>query len=439
MAKKQIVASAFNVTAAPEDGAKGSRGQLPYPAGEYDLHTSYICTDMVAPYVLYNGIYYVMNQITTWVGQGVPSNINNPQKDYAVNGTKATWIPFESYKALYVEILMAQFANFASAIFYDDFMFSQHGVDANGNPTLDYKNFNPNDPLSEAGSIDFVPNYCVNLKTGRQFLGKRGSIIFEPKGDIKIRGTVIYPTEIKSGNSQSYRILPGDNINRLIITGNKCNVELVGSSDESGREVTIDYLPYSLYQGDSLKDGTQNRLVVKGRTSALAGVDNFVSSPIYNGVSFNNYISLATKTSAKFRLVPLYDSNSGTVINYRWLLVDMTPYDPVFGFIFCQFYSGIGAFMFRSKYYQDELTFTSSVSGSVTTYKIDMTGIIGSNETDCLITHSSVHLDGRTSGTPISIGSFSFESGKTYLTITSSNANPTFNGMILLYTKLGNL
>ena len=394
MAKKQIVASTFNVTAAPEDGAKGSRGQLPYPAGEYNLHTDYICTDMVAPYVLYNGIYYVMNQITTWIGHGVPSNINNPQKDYAVNGTKAT---------------------------------------------LDYKNFNPNDPLREFGSIDFVPNYCVNLKTGRQFLGKRGSIIFEPKGDIKIRGTVIYPTEIKSGNSQSYRILPGDNINRLIITGNKCNVELVGSSDESGREVTIDYLPYSLYQGDSLEDGTQNRLVVKGRTSALAGVDNFVSSPIYNGVSFNNYISLATKTSAKFRLVPLYDSDSGTVINYRWLLVDMTPYDPVFGFIFCQFYSGIGAFMFRSKYYQDELTFTSSVSGSVTTYKIDMTGIIGSNETDCLITHSSVHLDGRTSGNPISIGSFSFESGKTYLTITSSNANPTFNGMILLYTKLGNL
>ena len=56
MAKKQIVASTFNVTAAPEDGAKGSRGQLPYPAGEYNLYTDYICTDMVAPYVLYEGI-----------------------------------------------------------------------------------------------------------------------------------------------------------------------------------------------------------------------------------------------------------------------------------------------------------------------------------------------------------------------------------------------
>jgi hypothetical protein len=54
-------------------------------------------------------------------------------------------------------------------------------------------------------------------------------------------------------------------------------------------------------------------------------------------VSFNNYISLATKTSAKFRLVPLYDSDSGTVINYRWLLVDMTPYDRYLDLSFANF------------------------------------------------------------------------------------------------------
>lgn len=158
MAKKQIVASTFNVTAAPEDGAKGSRGQLPYPAGEYDLHTSYICTDMVAPYVLYNGIYYVMNQMTTWVGQGVPSNINNPQKDYAVNGTKATWVPFESYKAIYVEILMANFAKLASAVFSGDYMFSQQGVDAEGNPTSSYE---------KIGTEEFTPNLLLNFLIGK--------------------------------------------------------------------------------------------------------------------------------------------------------------------------------------------------------------------------------------------------------------------------------
>jgi len=157
MAKKQIVASTFNVTAAPDDGAKGSRGQLPYPAGEYNLYTDYICTDMVAPYVLYEGIYYVMNQITTWVGHGVPSNINNPQKDYAINGKKATWIPFENYKAIYVEILMANFAKLASAVFSGDYMFSQQGVDAEGNSTSNYEKFNTG---------TFTPNLLLDFATG---------------------------------------------------------------------------------------------------------------------------------------------------------------------------------------------------------------------------------------------------------------------------------
>lgn len=149
---------------------QGKRGMLPYPAGEYDLHTSYVCTDMLAPYVLYNGIYYVMNQVTTWIGQGMPSNINTPQKDYAVNGTKATWIPFEDYKAIYVELLMANFAKLASAVFYGDYMFSQQGVDASGNPTNDYRGFDKG---------EFIPNLLLNFLTGK--------II---SNDAEIRGTV---------------------------------------------------------------------------------------------------------------------------------------------------------------------------------------------------------------------------------------------------------
>lgn len=195
MAKKQIVASTFSVTAAPEDGAKGSRGQLPYPAGEYDLHTSYICTDMVAPYVLYNGTYYVMNQITAWVGQGVPSNINNPQKDYAVNGTKATWIPFENYKAIYVEILMANFAKLASAVFSGDYMFSQQGVDAEGNSTSSYEKF---------GTEEFTPNLLLDFLRGllkgrnievdggvfKNIRSPNNSFIIKENGDIEIVGRI---------------------------------------------------------------------------------------------------------------------------------------------------------------------------------------------------------------------------------------------------------
>lgn len=195
MAKKKIVASTFNVTAAPDDGAKGSRGQLPYPAGEYNLYTDYICTDMVAPYVLYEGIYYVMNQITTWVGHGVPSNINNPQKDYAINGKKATWIPFENYKAIYVEILMANFAKLASAVFSGDYMFSQQGVDAEGNSTSSYEKF---------GTEEFTPNLLFDFLRGllkgrnievdggvfKNIRSPNNSFIIKENGDVEIVGRI---------------------------------------------------------------------------------------------------------------------------------------------------------------------------------------------------------------------------------------------------------
>lgn len=153
-----------------QKGDLGKRGQLPYPAGEYDMDTDYICTDLIAPYVLYDGIYYVMNRITTWIGHGVPSNINDPKKDYAVNGKNATWIPFENYKAVYVEILMANFAKLASAVFHGNYMFSQQGVDADGNPTNDYRNF---------GTADFTPNLMFDFLTG-SFKGKEVEI----QGDI---------------------------------------------------------------------------------------------------------------------------------------------------------------------------------------------------------------------------------------------------------------
>ena len=70
-----------------------------------------------------------------------------------------------------------------------------------------------------------------------------------------------------------------------------------------------------------------------------------------------------------------------------------------------------------------------------------MSGIIGAynDDTNCLIPYSDVHLDGRISGSLTTIGSFSQESGKTYLTVTSSATSPTFKGVIGLYTKLGNL
>lgn len=143
-----------------EDGKPGGRGRMPFPAGIWDANTTYTATDNIAPIVYHEQgrTYYVMNKTTSVIGL-------NPGDDYAQNGTNATWIPFENYKAIFTDILMANFAKLAGAVFHGDYMFSQEGIDANGNKTYEYKNFNPSNPQSG----DFRPNLAFNLKTGDQY------------------------------------------------------------------------------------------------------------------------------------------------------------------------------------------------------------------------------------------------------------------------------
>ena len=66
------------------------------------------------------GQYYVLNK------EGTFKNIN-PKKDYAANGSKATWVLMDKVRYSFVEILMANFAKLASAVFYGQYMFSQYG------------------------------------------------------------------------------------------------------------------------------------------------------------------------------------------------------------------------------------------------------------------------------------------------------------------------
>lgn len=135
---------------------KGARGMLPYPAGEYSETVSYMATANVTPYVLFNGLYYVMNKVGTWLGT---AQKKTPAEDYALNGQNATWIPFEEYKAIFVELFFANFAKLGSAIFLGDYMFSQYGI-RNGTQSNAYQNFDPN-------NLDaFRPNIFVDWLKG---------------------------------------------------------------------------------------------------------------------------------------------------------------------------------------------------------------------------------------------------------------------------------
>lgn len=136
------------------DGAEGKSGRLPVPYGEYSPTVTYTATDQIAPYVLYNGQYYVMNKTTSVKGL-------NPQSDYAANGQDATWILLEQFKAAFYEVIMAQLGLIGKAVFYNEYMYSQYGkkgtssVVGEGNYDI---------PKDAGGTFD--PNLLMNFLTG---------------------------------------------------------------------------------------------------------------------------------------------------------------------------------------------------------------------------------------------------------------------------------
>ena len=149
-----------------DKGDKGDRGRLPVPYGEYSNSTVYTATDVIAPYVLCEGQYYVMNKTTTWIGASFGNK--TPKQDYQQYGANATWILMEQYKAIFVELLMAEFGKIASAIFYGSLMFSQQGI-KNGAASEDYESLHTksNGDVDESVASYFKPNFWINFLNGK--------------------------------------------------------------------------------------------------------------------------------------------------------------------------------------------------------------------------------------------------------------------------------
>lgn len=146
-------------------GPAGVRGRMPFPSGAFDLSTTYTATDAITPIVYYESgkTYYVMNKSVSVTGL-------NPAQDYAANGSNATWMPFENYKAIFTEILMANWAKLASAVFHGDYMFSQYGKDVNGNDVNSYELFDPT-KIGQSNA-PFTPNVLVDWMNGTMRLLK---------------------------------------------------------------------------------------------------------------------------------------------------------------------------------------------------------------------------------------------------------------------------
>ena len=257
-------------------GLAGNRGQVVYPMGVYNHEEIYITTESKAPYVYdpNDGLFYVYNIVgEPWIGK-LPENYkevmidmdgdgkteyykyssdgsgnegtwytidqdgDTPANNFANAGSGETpaWVRFESFQALYTNIGIIANGMIGSAVYNNEFMFSQQGIDAYGRNTnyavvsgkqdeggflsgykfdevgkyvplddgdgsqillhwyyrdrldannepiyLDNRNVNPYEKRNGEYIHAFMPNVCINFSTGEMWLSC-GKVHFDASG-----------------------------------------------------------------------------------------------------------------------------------------------------------------------------------------------------------------------------------------------------------------
>lgn len=143
------------------NGEAGKKGQLIYPAGVYDINTTYSTTEESAPYVyVYNSEssksgYYLLSAVTSWTG----TDHNNWSPVESIDNEEHYWTKFNHFEAIFADVSIFPNSLVGSAVFNGDYMFSQTGKESTG-ITTNYNKFDPED-LSK-----WYPAYYINLRTG---------------------------------------------------------------------------------------------------------------------------------------------------------------------------------------------------------------------------------------------------------------------------------
>lgn len=151
------------------------RNPIIYPQGIYTAGVTYINDGARTPYVYYNGNYYYLSSEGYWTGTEDSTPDKNP----------ALWTLLEGFEALYTKVGIIANGLIGSAVFNGDYMFSQQGIDQNGDVSSSYENFlknyatggtlvNPYDKMAA-----FKPNFCINFRTGDQWSTSMNTAISE--------------------------------------------------------------------------------------------------------------------------------------------------------------------------------------------------------------------------------------------------------------------
>lgn len=172
------------------NGENGSKGQIIYPKGIYNVNTVYQGTVDKTPYVYdsNDANYYVLNIVGTW--QGTLHSNESPSTD-----TSNSWVKLDAFEVLYTKIGIIANGLIGSAVFNGDYIFSQQGIDSSGQVSTQYQNFNPETPT---GGV-FTPTILFNFRTGAGHMAA-GKIKFGDDGsvdltNIKINNALIQNTK----------------------------------------------------------------------------------------------------------------------------------------------------------------------------------------------------------------------------------------------------
>lgn len=152
------------------DGKEGRPGKTIYPAGIYDPFMTYTSTDTTVPYVIYENEYYQLN-VSSWIGDS--QIYKNPKDDIEAGNTN--WIKFDKFEAVFAKVGMIDNGTFGAAVFSGNYMFSQYGVDSNGNATKNYQYFDQNDPFGD--NKNFYPNVCIDYYNGYMWIQKNKFVV----------------------------------------------------------------------------------------------------------------------------------------------------------------------------------------------------------------------------------------------------------------------
>lgn len=166
------------------NGKNGSKGQIIYPEGIYNVNTVYQGTADKTPYVYdsNDANYYVLNIVGTW--QGTLHSNESPSTD-----TSNSWVKLDAFEALYTKIGIIANGLIGSAVFNGNYMFSQQGIDASGQTSTQYQNFDPEIPTGG----EFTPNILFDFRTGAGHMAA-GKIKFGSDGSVDL-------TNIKINNA----------------------------------------------------------------------------------------------------------------------------------------------------------------------------------------------------------------------------------------------